>query len=129
MAKFQAKKVCWLTLFLSIFAIASSVTGFSHQPVFCESAALSSITGTVVGHKYYVDPGSVYVTQEGIYINLEGDFFYVCYLAQDDFGVYANVHEFAAKAWWECSRCHKINPPYRETCMACGFDPVNPDDS
>lgn len=129
MAKFQAKKVYWLTLFLSIFAICLSVKGFSHQPIFRESGGLSSVIGTVVGHKYYVDPGSVYVVPEGIYINLEGNFLNVCCLAQDDIGVYVSVHECTAKAWWECTRCHKMNPSSRRTCMACGFDPANPDDS
>ena len=68
MAKFQAKKICWLTFFLSVFAICLSVKGFSLQSVFRERGELSSVIGTVVGHKFYVDPGSVYVAPEGIYI-------------------------------------------------------------
>jgi hypothetical protein len=64
--------------------------------------------GQCIDGKFYVEPGTVHVAPNGIFLNLDGNFIPVEMVCMDDEGVYVLEYEEGPKNWVCCTRCGTI---------------------
>ena len=63
------------------------------------------------------------MTDTAIYVNFEKQMIPIEALYTDSNGIYVSLEDLLISGrMWECDFCHKYNPDYRTTCMACGKD-------
>lgn len=73
-------------------------------------------------NKIYVDPNTVYVSSEGIFLNLKGTLIPILSLEKDEHGIFTSTH-FYYSPWhdddWQCKSGH-WSPRYESRCVTCG---------
>lgn len=85
---------------------------------------LAPLAGQFVDDKYYVEPGTIHVAPNSIFLNLEGHFVPVESVSMDDCGVYCLLPNCSSKSRrdWKCPRedCGTWNGAWRIRCQRCG---------
>jgi len=61
-----------------------------------------------------IKPEQVHVNDNGLFIEIEGTFYQVAQICQDEQGYFIPYTGF----WWICTNGHP-NPPWRSTCQVC----------
>jgi hypothetical protein len=85
------KMICFFVVGLSMFLGTAA---------FAETAPFA---GQCIDGKFYVEPGTVHVAPNGIFLNLEGNCVPVNYVAMDEYGVY--VLGYDCMRMVTCPRC------------------------
>lgn len=66
--------------------------------------------------KFYLSPGSLYMNDEGLFIDIEGRLCPVTSVKSDERGVYVGLWDFK----WNCIACKKPNFNWFSFCAWCG---------
>lgn len=77
------------------------------------SFLINSIEGT---EKYYLQPGALFMNEEGLFADVEGILYPVISVKRDEQGVYVEEWEYK----WKCQECKKPNPIWFSFCAWCG---------
>lgn len=80
---------------------------------FCLSIALFAEDQS---EKYYLTPGSLFMSERGLFIDVEGEFYPVMAVKTDEQGVYVDDWELK----WDCAECKKPNLTWFTFCAWCG---------
>lgn len=64
--------------------------------------------GQCIDGKFYVEPGTVYVAPNGIFLNLDGNYIPVGMVCSDEVGVYVLEYELGPENWILCTRCYTV---------------------
>lgn len=106
------------SLFL-ITLLAYFSTGSANDAYCCQRLPLEE--ALVVDDKIYLDPTSVYIAANGIFVNIQDEVIAVGGLFSDDHGIYFLLSEYHAKRenGWICIKCGWKNNDDRAWCANC----------
>ncbi|MBM3192000.1 MAG: hypothetical protein FJZ63_05050 [Chlamydiae bacterium] len=71
--------------------------------------------------KFYVHPDHIAITQDGIYIQLEGLWIKTGTLHQDSTGIFISKADCENYFTWVCPRCHYENGSFTKRCKRCRY--------
>ena len=109
---FSLKNCCFILFVL--FAI--TLPFLTQASIVTFEKAIDHLEDFDSNEKLYVNPGSVYVAPDAIYVNIKGQLFPVSSLEVDAQGIY--VPAFAARSnAVECSVCHRFYNPDKQYAM------------
>lgn len=88
-----------------------------------ESTCLIDLTrDSGIKNKIYIDPNTVYISSEGIFLNVNGNLIPILSLEKDEHGIFT-PNDFYYSPWhdddWQCKSGH-WSPRYESRCVTCG---------
>lgn len=73
----------------------------------------------VIERKFYVEPEAIFITQEGLFLNINGELFHISCIASDEIGIY--IPYLGYEPWhdddWLCPSFGHWNPSYDNRCV------------
>ena len=80
----------------------------------------SSASSPAVSSKLYLDSNAIYISDNQIFANVNGELLAIPFISVDEQGIYTYVAGY--QPWhdddWQCSRGH-WNPMYENNCVVC----------
>lgn len=103
-----------LKLFLLVFVGGQFCAFAQVKPNAAYNEIKSEKSNTTQLSKIYVQPDQIYVNDEGMFVEVEGNLYQVTQIHQDENGIFIPCARF----FWYCPYGHP-NPPWRLICLAC----------
>ncbi len=73
--------------------------------------------------KLYLQPDQIAINEEGIFIQLGGEWMITNAIHRDGTGLYVSTAHDEGTFSWECRVCHRKNGPLDSKCPGCGTPP------
>jgi hypothetical protein len=85
-------------------------------------------TSKIIENRVYLEPGTVYISPNQIFLNLNGQLLPIETLSTDEGGIFVTVEGVLNATRknneaWKCRRCGRINSIEDKWCETCGRDP------
>ncbi len=110
--------------FGKIFALLALALAVHLSPIEAFETDLRSPIEKIEGDKAYLKPGSIYISENQIYLCYQQEMVGLSTISADEQGVYASVSEIIAKTHprndWICTYCGADNSDSNKFCRICG---------